>query len=83
MTFARSLFVFIDKAFDRGQNKINMLRFKDVNFCEEKDISYGDAECEKLDTYCLPKQDGEKYPVFFLIHGGRSEEHTSELQSPA
>ncbi len=70
MTFARSLFVFIDKAFDRGQNKIKMLRFKDVNFCEEKDISYGDTECEKLDTYCLPKQDGEKYPVFFLIHGG-------------
>lgn len=70
MSLPKKLFIFIDKVCDRGQNKIKMLRFKGVNFTEEKDIPYGEQECEKLDTYCLPKENGEKYPVFFVIHGG-------------
>lgn len=70
MTLPKALFVAIDKMFDHGQNNIKMLKFKGVEFSEEKDIAYGESKMEKLDTYWLPKSDGEKYPVFFLIHGG-------------
>lgn len=70
MTLSEFLFLAIDKLFDRGQNKIKMLKFKDLDFNEEKDIAYGEGESEKLDTYHLTRPEGEKYPVMFLIHGG-------------
>jgi len=70
MSLPKTLFVAIDKLFDHGQNSIKMLKFKGVEFCEEKDVAYGEAETEKLDLVYLPKKDGEKYPVFFYIHGG-------------
>ena len=70
MTFAKSLFVFIDKFCDGGQNKKKMLKFKGVNFKEEKDIAYGSGAIQKLDLCYIPKNDGEKYPVCFCIHGG-------------
>lgn len=70
MSFAKKLFVFIDKSFDKGQNEKKMLKFKGVEFKEEKNIAYGDADIQKLDICYLPKTDGEKYPVCFCIHGG-------------
>lgn len=70
MTFAEGLFVAIDKICDGGQNKKKMLKFKGIDFNEEKDIAYGECESEKLDTYHIKRNDGEKYPVMFLIHGG-------------
>ncbi|MDE5602262.1 MAG: hypothetical protein K2J16_07175 [Clostridia bacterium] len=70
MSFAKSLFVFIDKSFDGGQNKKKMLKFKGVNFKEEKDVAYGSGAMQKLDLCYIPKNDGEKYPVCFCIHGG-------------
>lgn len=70
MTFAQFLFVAIDKLFDHGQNKIKMLKFKDVKFEIENDIPYGEGENCKLDTYYVKKDSDEKYPVFFYIHGG-------------
>lgn len=70
MTFAEFLFVAIDKLFDGGQNKKKMLKFKGVDFNEEKDIAYGESESEKLDIFYLKRPEGEKYPVMFLIHGG-------------
>lgn len=70
MTFAQFLFVCVDKFCDRSQNDKKMLKFKDVNFDINTDIAYGDSEMEKLDTYCVKREDGEKYPVFFYIHGG-------------
>ena len=70
MTFAEFLFVAIDKLFDGGQNKKRMLKFKGIDFNEEKDIPYGESESEKLDTYHVTRPEGEKYPVMFLIHGG-------------
>ncbi len=71
MTLGQFLFVAIDKLFDRTQNEKKMLKFKDLPIEVEKDIVY-DESCEacKLDTYFVPKADGEKYPVFFYIHGG-------------
>ena len=71
MSFAKALFVAIDKLFDHGQNKIKMLKFKGVDFKEEKDVPYGSGELQKLDLCYLPKRAGvDKYPVCFLIHGG-------------
>ncbi len=70
MTLAQFLFKFIDKAFDRGQNKNKALRFKGINFETETDVSYGEGELQKLDICYIRKQDGGKYPVFFYIHGG-------------
>lgn len=70
MTFAEFLFVAIDKLFDRGQNKNKVLKFKGIQFEEEKDIAYGEGEKEKLDLCYIKREDGEKYPVMFLIHGG-------------
>lgn len=70
MSFAKKLFVFIDKAFDRGQNEKKMLKFKGTTFVEEKDVAYGDGEMQKLDICYIPRKDEEKYPVCFCIHGG-------------
>ena len=70
MTFPTFLFVAIDKLFDGGQNKKKMLRFKDVKFEIETDIPYTEGEYCKLDTYYVKKDNDEKYPVFFYIHGG-------------
>lgn len=72
MTFAKFLFVAIDKLFDKSQNEKKMLRFNDVKFSIEENIVYDktDAKTCTLDTYCVPKEDGKKYPVFFYIHGG-------------
>lgn len=70
MTLAKFLFVAIDKLFDRAQNEKKMLKFKDVDFEIQTDIPYGDGESCKLDTYAVKRQDDEKYPVFFCIHGG-------------
>lgn len=70
MTFAQFLFVAIDKMFDHGQNKIKMLKFKDVDFQIENDIAYGEGDSCKLDVYYVKKNSDEKYPVFFYIHGG-------------
>ncbi|MDE6301977.1 MAG: alpha/beta hydrolase, partial [Clostridia bacterium] len=70
MSFGKTLFVLIDKLFDGGQNNKKMLKFKGVEFKEEKDIAYGKEPLQKLDLYYLPKKDGAKYPVCFLIHGG-------------
>ncbi len=71
MTLPQFLFIAIDKLFDRGQNEKKMLKLKEVPFEIEKDIVY-DESCDscKLDTYFVPKAEGEKYPVFFYIHGG-------------
>lgn len=70
MGFAKKLFVFIDKACDGGQNKKKMLKFKGIEFKEEKDIAYGKSALQKLDICYIPKNDNEKYPVCFCIHGG-------------
>lgn len=72
MTFAKFLFVAIDKICDGPQNNKRMLKFKDVPFEIEKDIIYDESYPDTclLDTYYVPKKDGEKYPVFFYIHGG-------------
>lgn len=72
MTLPQFLFIAIDKMFDGGQNKKKMLKFKDVKFEIETDIVYDNSDPEtcRLDTYHIKKNDGEKYPVFFYIHGG-------------
>ncbi len=70
MTLAQFLFVAIDKMYDKSQNEKKMLKFEGVTFEEEKDIAYGETANEKLDTYYVKRTDGEKYPVFFEIHGG-------------
>ena len=70
MTLAKFLFVAIDKLFDRSQNEKKMLKFKDVQFETETDIAYGDTPSEKLDVCYIKREDGQKYPVFFEIHGG-------------
>lgn len=71
MTFAKALFVAIDKLFDGSQNGRKSTQFKDKNIIVEKDIVYdsSDAKTCVLDTYRAEKKDG-KYPVFFYIHGG-------------
>lgn len=71
MSFAKFLFVAIDKIFDKSQNEQKMLKYKDTKFEIETDIVY-DENCPdacKLDLYYIKKDEG-KYPVFFLIHGG-------------
>lgn len=70
MTLAKFLFVAIDKLFDGAQNNKRMLKFKDIDFDVQKDIRYGKDEPCTLDTYVVKKDDGQKYPVFFYIHGG-------------
>lgn len=70
MTFAQFLFVVVDKMFDRAQNEKKMLKFKDVDFQIEKDIPYAEDKACRLDTYFVKKDNDEKYPVFFYIHGG-------------
>lgn len=70
MTFAQFLFVCVDKFCDRGQNEKKMLKYKDTEFEIQKDVAYGDTDMEKLDLYYVKKDNAEKYPVFFYIHGG-------------
>ncbi len=70
MSLATTLFIAIDKMFDKSQNEKKMLKFKDVDFEIELDIPYGETEKEKLDIYYVKKEGDEKYPVFFEIHGG-------------
>lgn len=70
MTLAKLLFLAVDKLFDGAQNNKKMLRFKDVNFDIQTDIRYDKDEPCLLDTYFVKKDNDEKYPVFFYIHGG-------------
>ncbi len=69
MGLATTVFLAIDKLFDGQQNNRKCVAFKDVDFNVEKDIPFGDASACRLDTYHV-KNNGEKYPVFFYIHGG-------------
>ncbi len=70
MTLAKFLFVCVDKFCDRSQNNKKMLRYDGVPFEIETDIAYGEGKMEKLDIYRVKRESGEKYPVFFYIHGG-------------
>jgi len=71
MTFAKAVFLAIDKIFDGFQNPFIMKKILDDVVCE-KDISYSEEYPDQLlDLYYLPKADKEeKYPVIFEIHGG-------------
>lgn len=71
MTFAKRLFIAIDKLFYKSQNEKKMLKFADRNIIVNNDIVYDENDPKNclLDTYHIEKKDG-KYPVFFYIHGG-------------
>jgi acetyl esterase/lipase len=71
MSFAKFMFVAIDKLYDKDQNEQKSLSFSDKKFEIENDVVY-DGKCPdacRLDT-CYVKKESGRYPVFFYIHGG-------------
>ncbi|MGN0796255.1 MAG: alpha/beta hydrolase [Christensenellales bacterium] len=69
MSFAKTVFVAIDYLFDGSQNRTKIMRNTRHVKCEY-DIPYADEPECKLNTYVVEKNDGNKYPVIFEIHGG-------------
>lgn len=71
MSFAKTLFVVVDKVCNGQQNGRKETKFDDVKFDVTLNVKYGEDKACMLDTYCAPeKSDGNKYPVLFYIHGG-------------
>lgn len=71
MTFAKRVFRFIDKIYDKQQNPPKMKEELKKGLVNQYDIVYNDEhpnDC-KLDVHYLPREEG-KYPVIFEIHGG-------------
>lgn len=71
MTFAKFVFLVIDKLFDPQQNPRKKTNQLTEGLVVEKDIVYDERYPDvKLDTYVKPREDGKPYPVIMEIHGG-------------
>jgi acetyl esterase/lipase len=71
MTFAKFVFLLIDKLFDGQQNPRKMTKQLHEGLTIQKDIVFDERYPKyKLDTYVRPRTDGKPYPVIMEIHGG-------------
>ena len=71
MTFAKFVMKTIDALFDGQQNPNKLHKQYGDGVVSEKDIVFDERYKDfKLDTYCVPRTDGTKYPVIMEIHGG-------------
>lgn len=71
MTVTKKIFLLVDKFFFKAQNPPKLTAEAEKGLHIERDIPFSDNyPDQKTDILFKERQDGEKYPVVFHIHGG-------------
>lgn len=71
MTITKKIFLLVDKLFFKAQNPPKLTAEAEKGLHIERDIPFSDNyPDQKTDILFKERQDGEKYPVVFHIHGG-------------